>query len=198
MNKILDILYRLFYRIEQIPGKVALTKLRHAGKHIFVGRSVHIEHPECVSLGDKVFLNDFCWISIVTENCEQGSPSKSLQPHLSIGDGTYIGRFGTLACVGRMTIGKNVLISDRAYIGDAIHGFSRTDIPIAQQYMTSTGPVEIGDGTWVGIGASILPNVKIGKNCVIGAGAVVTRDVPDFCVAVGVPAQVVRRIGAKQ
>jgi len=183
---------RLLKWFQHMLGKIHLLGLKHAGRGIVIGRSVRIEHPECVSLGDGVFLNDYCWISILTENRETGQSTRELHPELTIGKGTYIGRFGTLACINRVSIGSKVMISDRVFIGDATHGFARPDLPIMEQYISSRGPVEIGDGTWIGIGVSIMPNVKIGKNCVIGAGSVVTHDVADFSVAAGVPARIIR------
>ncbi len=53
--------------------------------------------------------------------------------------------------------------------------------------------MEIGDGTWIGTNAVIVGNVRIGKNCVIGANSVVTKDIPDYCVAVGIPCKVIKR-----
>lgn len=194
MTFVLVFIQRALNRLENAVARNQLKRLRHAGRGIVLGRGVKIEHPECVSLGDNVHLNDYCWLSVLTENRETGNPLVTLQPELSIGDGSYIGRFGTLACINRITIGRNTMISDRVFIGDAAHGFARTDLPIRDQYMTSKGPVEIGDGTWIGIGVSVMANVKIGRNCVIGAGSVVTSDIPDFCIAVGAPARIVRRI----
>ena len=186
MLSVMHIIRRLLSRLDCSISRTCLTKLKHRGEGIVLGRGVQIEHPEFVSLGDHVHLNDYCWLSVVNENIE------SARPALTIGSGTYIGRFGTLACIRRLTIGCNVLISDRVFIGDAAHGFLLTSIPIKEQQLSSPGPVTIGNGTWVGIGVSILPNVTIGRNCVIGANSVVTRDVPDFCVAAGNPAKVIR------
>lgn len=194
MSLILALIQRALNRLESSAARRQLKHLRYAGHGIVLGRRVKIEHPECVSLGSSVHLNDHCWLSVLTENLELGSPPVPLRPELSIGEGSYIGRFGTLACINRITIGRHVMISDRVFIGDAAHGFARTDLPICDQYMTSKGPVDIGDGTWIGIGVSVLANVKIGRNCVIGAGSVVASDIPDFCVAVGVPAKIVRRV----
>ncbi len=194
MSFIFGFIQRILNRIESAASREQIKRLRSAGRGIVLGRGVKIEHPECVSIGDRVHLNDHCWISVLTENCETGKPPVVLQPDLRIGDGCYIGRFGTLACINRITLGRDVMISDRVFIGDATHGFFRADLPIREQYMTSKGPVEIGDGTWIGIGVSVMANVKIGRNCVIGAGSVVTNDVPDFCIAVGAPAKIVRRI----
>lgn len=194
MTSVLAFIQRVLNRLECAAARDQLRRLRHTGRGVVLGRSVKIEHPECVSLGDNVHVNDHCWLSVLTENRETGRPLVELQPDLSIGDGSYIGRFGTLACINRVAIGRDVMISDRVFIGDAAHGFARTDLPIRDQYMTSKGPVEIGDGTWMGIGVSVMPNVKIGRNCVIGAGSVVTSDIPDYCIAVGAPAKIVRRI----
>ena len=64
---------------------------------------------------------------------------------------------------------------------------------VIEPFTTIHNNVVIGDGTWIGIGVSILPNVRIGKNCIIGANAVVTHDVPDYHVAIGVPAKNIGR-----
>ena len=185
---VLRIIGRLLLRFELSISRTCLTQLKQGGKGISLGRGVQIEHPEFVSLGDRVHLNDYCWLSVADSNYN------CAQPVLSIGSDTYIGRFATLACINRLIIGRNVLISDRVFIGDAAHGFLQTSIPIKEQRLTSPGPVTIGDGSWIGIGVSILPNVAIGRNCVIGANSVVTRDIPDFCVVVGNPAKVIRSL----
>jgi acetyltransferase-like isoleucine patch superfamily enzyme len=164
--------------------------MRAAGAGVHLGRGVHIEHPEHVELGDGVYLHDYCWISSVAR------PDGVAMPLLTIGEGTYIGRFATIACAQRVRIGSRVLISDRVFIGDALHGFSQLDVPISQQPIVPAGPVEIGERSWIGIGACILPGVRIGTHCVIGANAVVTHDVPDFHVAAGVPARPLRRMDA--
>lgn len=194
MTFILNLAERILKGIARAFTRIRLKRLRYAGSGIVLGRGVKIENPEYVWLGNNVHLNDHCWLSVLIENRETGSPPVKLKPALRIGDGSYIGRFGTLACMNRVSIGSNIMISDRVFIGDSSHGFSRTDLPIRDQYLTSKGPVEIGDGTWIGIGVAITANVKIGRNCVIGAGSVVTNDIPDFCVAAGVPAKVIRRI----
>ena len=60
--------------------------------------------------------------------------------------------------------------------------------------MFSPGPVSIGDGSWLGIKVAVMPNVSIGKGCVIGANSVVTRDVPDYHIAAGAPARVIKAV----
>jgi len=183
---------RFYRKIKSTLQRIYYSNLQGVGSNVFFGRDIRIEHPEYVSLGDNVYLNDFCWISIVKHKSENNTPKILKNPSLIIGDRTYIGRFATIACVNKIKIGEDVLISDRVFIGDVSHGYERNDLPIKDQDLMDSGPVEIGSGSWIGIGVSILPNIKIGKNCVIGAGAVVTRDIPDYSTAAGVPAKIIK------
>jgi acetyltransferase-like isoleucine patch superfamily enzyme len=88
------------------------------------------------------------------------------------------------------------MCSDRCYIGDCYHGYDEKDVAIIDQYLFSPGPIRIGDGSWLGIGVAVLPGVTIGRNCIIGANAVVKTDVPDHHIAAGNPARIVREIGS--
>lgn len=185
---------RILDYLERSVSDSQLRYVQHVGHSTRLGRGVKVEHPECISLGSDIYINDYCWFSVLVENRETGRPLVNLFPNLTIGDRTYIGRFGTISCINRILIGNDVMISDRVFIGDGNHGYARTDLPIKDQYMMSNGGVEIGDGTWIGIGVSVLSNVKIGRNCVIAAGSVVVSDIPDFCVAAGAPAIVVKKI----
>jgi acetyltransferase-like isoleucine patch superfamily enzyme len=78
-------------------------------------------------------------------------------------------------------------------IGDHSHQYEDVDLPIKFQGATEGGPVRIERDCWIGANVFILPNVTIGRHAVIGANAVVNRDIPAFSVAVGVPARVIRR-----
>lgn len=84
------------------------------------------------------------------------------------------------------------------YITDCDHEYRNVAIPVIDQGIVQNGQkVSIGDGSYVGINAVIVGNVKIGKHCVIGANSVVTKDVPDYCVAVGSPAKVLKRYNSE-
>jgi acetyltransferase-like isoleucine patch superfamily enzyme len=78
------------------------------------------------------------------------------------------------------------------YITDQNHGYERTDVPISLQTQPEEAVV-IGDGSWIGAGSVILPGANIGKHVAIGANSVVNGDIPDYSVAVGAPARVVKR-----
>src|SRR5262249_47544727 len=117
---------------------------------------------------------------------------KTTVPRLTIGDGCIIGHMNHITCINEVQIGKYVLTADRVYISDHSHGYSDAIVPILSQPKVSKGKVSIGDGTWIGENAVVL-SCNIGKNCVVGSNAVVMSDVPDYSVAVGIPAHVVRR-----
>lgn len=98
-------------------------------------------------------------------------------------------------------IGNNVLLGPRVYIRGANHNFDNLNIPINQQghyaerisYHSQNYSIVIEDDVWVGANTIILPGVKIGKGSVIGAGSVVTKDIPEFSIAVGSPAKVIKK-----
>lgn len=116
-------------------------------------------------------------------------------PTLVIGDRCVLGRNITITAHQQVRIGDDVWTGNSVFISDQNHGWDDPDLPIGEQ-AAAAEPVEIGDGAWLGNGVSVLPGVRIGRGAVVGAGAVVTTDVPDRAVAVGVPARVVRLLGA--
>jgi acetyltransferase-like isoleucine patch superfamily enzyme len=138
-----------------------------------------------ISIGSKVFINDKTWLACMpltgNTNCS-----------LSIGDGTYVGRFCHFYATSKIEIGKKVLIADRVYLADNLHDFSDITKPVIDQPVKQTGEVMIGDGAWLGENVCII-GAKIGKQSVVGANSVVMKDIPDYCVAVGTPARIVKR-----
>lgn len=112
---------------------------------------------------------------------------------LRIGDGTYIGHFARITALGGVTLGSKVLIADRVYLSDTGHVYEDPDTPIMDQPLRTGRSLEIADGAWIGIGAIVVGNVRVGRNAVVAAGAVVRADVPDRTVVAGDPAIPVRR-----
>lgn len=145
-----------------------------------------ISRPDRIFVGDDVVVLEHAWLSVV--EAVDGSV-----PTLRIGSGSRIGRFSHIACVGAVTIGEKVQTSERVFIGDTYHGYEDVETPIVDQPMAHPKPVRIGDGAFIGIGASVLMGVTIGEGAYVGAGAVVVDDVPDHTLVVGNPARVTRR-----
>lgn len=113
------------------------------------------------------------------------------EPELEIGEGCAIGDFNHIAAVRRVIFGRHVLTANRVYVSDNLHGFEDIHTPIMHQPVKFKGEVHIGDGTWIGENVCVI-GARIGKNCVIGANSVVTKDIPDYSVAVGMPAKVIK------
>lgn len=107
-----------------------------------------------------------------------------------IGNNSGIGYKANIT--GTCTIGNNVIMGPEVTIFTINHNTDNIDIPIKYQGDAKEKPVYIGDDSWIGYRSIILPGVKIGKGVVIGAGAVVAKDVPDYAVAVGNPARIVK------
>ena len=146
--------------------------------------TLSIVNPEGIHIGSWVNIGSFAVIEALV-------PERGVS--VRIGDGTYIGHFLRLTAVGGVHIASEALISDRVYISDTSHIYEDITQPIKRQGLRDGRRVEIDEGAWIGIGAAICGNVRIGRNAIVGANAVVINDVPDFTVVAGNPAQVVRR-----
>ena len=115
-----------------------------------------------------------------------GSPKEN---KISIDEGSYLNRYTMLDAHTEIRIGRNCMIGPYCYITDANHGRA-PGVPVKEQTMEPR-PVVIEDDVWLGAGVVVLPGVRLGSGCVIGAGAVVTNDVPPGAVFAGVPAKAI-------
>ena len=117
-------------------------------------------------------------------NCDNGK-------NIFIGD-NFTGNYNlTILDIREVYIGDNVMIGPNTLITTVGHPLS----PLGRrQHLAVAKPVRIGNDVWIGGNVTVLPGVTIGNNVVIGAGAVVTKDIPDNCVAVGVPSRVIKNI----
>lgn len=113
-------------------------------------------------------------------------------PVISIGDRTLIGRGSHIVGHLEIVIGDDVQTGPYVYVTDQNHRYRDPETPIGRQW-PDEAPVHIGSGSWLGAGVTVLPGAHIGRNVAVGAGAVVTGTLPDFSVAVGAPARVVKR-----
>lgn len=117
-------------------------------------------------------------------------------PTIQIGNNVIVNFDCHIGAINKIEIGDNVLIGSRVLITDHNHGnISKAEllIPPYLRPLYSKGPVIIEDNVWIGEGVAILPGIRIGKNSIIGANAVVNFDVPENCVVGGVPARVIKQ-----
>jgi maltose O-acetyltransferase len=122
-------------------------------------------------------------------NIERGA---ILSSSIKLGNNSGIGINCYLAD-GAITIGNNVMMGPEVIIHTRNHRHDRWDIPMNEQGFEEVEPVTIEDDVWIGSRAVILPGVTIGEGCIIGAGAVVTKSIEPFSVAVGNPARIVKK-----
>lgn len=108
-----------------------------------------------------------------------------------IGNNVYVGHHCTFGSTSEISIGDNCIIANGVRFADDDHIFSRTDIPIREQGVTSS-PIAIGNDVWIGSNAVILRGVHIGSHAIVAAGAVVKKDVPACAIVGGVPAKLIR------
>lgn len=139
-----------------------------------------------IRIGRRTVIKDFARIEVIRR------PELGWNATLRIGDRVNIEQGVHIICQCDVTIEDDVSITPYCAIVDTYHPHDPPDMPpkIGDRLPTERTFVHIGAGTFVGTRATILPNVRIGRGCVIGAGAVVTKDVPDFSIAVGSPARV--------
>ena len=190
-------------------GLVLALRLGACGGRLFAGRHVRILFPRRLRAGRNVFIGDYSYISAFgREGIELGN-DVSIREHawiqitsrldepgtgLRIGDGTYIGPRVVLGAGGGIRIGSRVLFGAGVQLLAEDHVFHDPDEPIVAQGVRRRGIV-VDDDAWIGNSVIVLDGVTVGKGAVVGAGSIVTRDVPPGAVAAGNPARVLRMRG---
>lgn len=193
-----------------VPGALGLLLrsklyplvLGRVGRNVVFGQHVTLRHPHKVQIGDNVVIDDQCCLDA------KGTDNRGI----AIGNGVFIGRNTILSCkngdivigdhanigfnceifsASRVTVGKSILMAAYTYLVGGDHLYDRIDIPVLEQGRTARG-IEVGDGVWLGTHVVVTDGSTIGRDAIIGAGAVVVGAVPDYAIATGIPAKVQR------
>lgn len=163
----------------------------HFGKRSTIVPPLRLSGESRIAIGDGVYVGAGSWLQTLPDG-------KSQAIALSIASGTSIAGGCVLSAVHRVVLEESVLLARNVYISDHIHKYSDTDKPVLAQGVDKVSPVRIGKGAWLGQNVVVCPGVTVGQGAVVGANSVVTRDIPDFCVAVGAPARVVKEVVAPE
>lgn len=150
---------------------------------------VRLEGEQWIEIGDDVTIGPNSWLRAAPEDTGRAN-----SPILSVGAGTSVVGSCVFSAVASIRIGKRVLFARNVYVADHMHAFEDRGVAVLDQGVSRVARVEIGDGAWIGEGVYVGPGVRIGIGAVVGANAVVLDDVPDFAIAAGVPARVIRTI----
>jgi acetyltransferase-like isoleucine patch superfamily enzyme len=185
-----------------LRGKCYPRLLQQMGRGTIIGRSVVLRSPARICLGENVLIDDQAVLDAkgLASAVELGnqillgrnSILSCNDAQIRIGNFVSIGPFCYFASRSHITIGSNVSIGSGTHLTAGGHAFDDPDTPIIRQKRVSEGIV-VEDDVWIGTGSRVLDGVTIGRNSIIGAGAVVTADIPAQTVAVGIPARVIRQ-----
>ena len=198
----------LFLLFKQFPTIVG-TYLRPIAYGIILGesktgclieRDVRFEVPSKIFLSHRVFIGESCWISTGSIDGEIRLGSDAFIAHrctltgqggkILIGEHVHLSRNSYINGAGDVEIGRDTLFGPNVVVAGGTHNYQRSDIPIRLQGGAKL-KISIGEDVWLSANVCVMPGVTIGKGSVVGAGAVVTKDIPEYSIAVGVPAKVI-------
>ncbi|OGR69941.1 MAG: hypothetical protein A2089_11350 [Elusimicrobia bacterium GWD2_63_28] len=169
--------YICFYLLNQ-------PKYKKLGYTALIVRPLRIVGQHYISVCRKVRVNSGVWL--LAQKIDDNEPA------LIINEGCVLGDSNHIVAVRSVVLGKNVLTANNVYISDNLHSFDDVNTPIMFQPVRFKGAVNVGDGAWIGENVAII-GASVGKNSVVGANSVVTKNIPDYSIAVGSPARVIKQ-----
>jgi acetyltransferase-like isoleucine patch superfamily enzyme len=202
--------YEFVISFMTVPGALGLylrsklypLLLKKCGRNVTFGYNVTMRHPHKIEIGDNVVIDDNCLLDA------KGQDNTGIR----IGSGVFVGRNSILSCkngdivigdhanigfnceifsASNVTVGPHSLVAAMCYLIGGGHDYDQVEVPILQQGRCSKG-IALAENVWLGAGVKVLDGVSIGAHSIVGAGGVVTRDVPERTVSAGVPAKPVR------
>ncbi len=204
-------LLSIMYRLPTIGGSILRgmlyrTLLGGIGSSCLIEEDVRLHVPQRVFLGNRVFIGQYSYLDASLKDsfirlgndvhlarfCTLRAGERGITLHDNVGVNTRSYLEGN----GGVEIGANTLLSPGVHCVSGNHIFDDPNVPIKYQG-TALGKITIGEDCWLGSNVLVLPGVSIGRGSVIGAGAVVTKDVPELSIALGVPARVVGQRGQR-
>ena len=184
-----------------LRGLIYRTVLAGAGSGCFIEKDVRLQVPLRIRLGRRVMIGEGCFLDahswtgqIVLDDdvwLSRGCYVLAQRDmEVRFGERAYIGHRCLFYGTGGIQVGQDVLLANDVQLICGNHTFARRDVPIRTQ-PTVEQPIVIEDDVWLGASVVVLGGVTVGRGSVVGAGAVVTHDLPPYSIARGVPARVV-------
>lgn len=177
--------------------------LGSVGRNVVFGVNVTLRHPHKIAIGDNVVIDDGCCLDA------KGTDNRGIV----IGSGVFVGRNTILSCkngdivIGdnanlgfnceifsgsRVRVGRSVLMAAYTYLVGGDHLYDRVDVPVLEQGRTARG-IDVEDNVWLGTHVVVTDGSRVGRDAIVGAGAVVVGEIPAFTIAAGIPAKVLRQ-----
>lgn len=176
--------------------------LGRVGRNVAFGANLVLRHPKKIRIGDNVVIDDNCCLDA------KGTSNQGIE----LASGVFVGRNTILSCkngdilldedanvgfnvevfsAARVRVGRRVLIAAYTYLVGGDHLYDRTDIPVLHQGRTARG-IEVDDNVWLGAHVVVTDGSRVGRDAIVGAGSVVIGEIPEFHIAAGSPARVIR------
>lgn len=188
-----------------LRGQIYKKVLGSVGSSCFIEKNVRFQVPLRIFLGDRVFIGENSYLNplnlgseIRIEDDVQIARDCILKASLRSRNGKICVREGAVLNTRTFLYGENIEIGKNSLLGPGVHLitgthiFKDTSVPIKFQD-SEHKKIEIGDDVWLGALVVVLNGITIGKGSVVGAGSVVTKDIPEYSIAVGVPAKVIKK-----
>ena len=185
-----------------LRSKLYPLVLGRVGRNVVFGVNVTLRHPHKIQIGDNVVIDDQCCLDA------KGIDNRGIV----IGEGVFVGRNTILSCkngdiliddranigfnceifsASRVRVGKSILMAAYTYLVGGDHLYDRIDLPVLEQGRTARG-IDVDDNVWLGAHVVVTDGSRVGRDAIIGAGAVVVGEIPEFAIAAGIPAKVIR------
>ncbi len=187
-----------------LRGIIYRGLLGGVGSSCFIERNVRFSVPQRVFLGNRVLVGESSYFDVqflegeirVEDDVRIGRYCflRAGPGNICMEEDVQIGTFSALTGSGGLRIGKNTLVARNVLLMSGQHIYKDPTVPIRFQG-SELAKREIGEDVWLGANVVVLPGVTIGNGAVVGAGAVVTKDIPSYSLAVGVPAKVIGKRG---
>ena len=169
-------------------------------KNLVIQSPKTICNSRLMFLGDNIWLGPNCLLIAITrypgvsmKHPEQHQFVQHFTPRISIGSRVTATASLQIAALGEVTVEDDVMFASNINITDGLHGYENAHEPYKYQKMFRIAPIRIKRGCWIGQNVVILPGVTIGELSIVGANSVVTKSIPDRCIAAGSPARVLKR-----
>ena len=198
-----SLIIKLGVLLHEANHKIAhktLPEFGNSPKNLRINLPRRIINPDRMFLGNNVSLGPGSFIIAMThyptmtmEHPEKKQHIQRFNSKIIIGNNVTSTADLQIAAQSKITIEDDVMFASNIHINDALHGSKNANEPYKYQKISRIAPILIKRGCWIGQNVVILPGVTIGKYSIIGANSVVTKSIPDRCIAVGTPTRVIKK-----
>lgn len=195
----MNILRSIRDTLRQLKARVVPIRFANKPRNLSISKPWSIRKPERIFMGNDVHIGPNCILKNITctgalmKHPENKHVEQVFDPRITIGNRVSATGGLHVAAHTNITIEDDVMLASNVFMADALHGYENANLPYRYQGMIRISPIRIKQGSWIGQNVVIMPGVTIGEMSIVGANSVVTKSIPDRCIAVGSPARVVKK-----